>query len=129
MGGGVLFLEVVVVVLFDGFAPAGRGGEGSGRLEVEEACSWWTWTAPCRREDGWSKGASAVAIFVQRLRFPSRRGGRLSGRLHVVEVLSPLRMVVRRRRRGLGAREHVGGSDRDSFRRLGVLSAYYWVRL
>ena len=58
---GVPCLLVVEVVFFDGFAPAARGGEGSGRLEF--GCGWWlAWALPRRREEGWFRGAGAVDV-------------------------------------------------------------------
>ena len=55
-----LFLDgvVVVVVLCGVFAPAGRGGEGSGRLE--DGCDGWlVWLLRSRREVWWSVDAGA----------------------------------------------------------------------
>jgi len=45
LGVGVLVLLLGVLVLFDGFALAGRGGEGRCRLEVVRSGSWVAWTA------------------------------------------------------------------------------------
>ena len=77
---------VVEVVFFGDLAPAGRGGEGSGRLE--SGCAWWlAWSMRRRREDGWFEEASALAVYVLRAGCPSRRGGRICSRLQHVEVL------------------------------------------
>ena len=103
---------VVEVVLCDVFAPAGRGGEGSGRLE--SGCAGrLAWPMRRRREVGWFVGASATAVFVQRPGCPSRRGGRFCSLLQRVEVLALPGMAVRRLRRRLGFGVW-GGSDRVS---------------
>ena len=98
---GVPCLLLLVVVLFDGVAPAGRGGEGSCRLELG-CCGWLAWALPRRREEGWFGVAGVVAVYVHRARSSSRGGGRFCGLLHLVEVLSPSSMAVRRRRWRVG---------------------------
>ena len=107
---GVLCLLWLVVVFFDGLAPAGRGGEGSERLEIGRR--WWmAWVLPSWREDGWIGEGGAMAELVHCSGSSSRSGERFCGRLHEVEVLSSLRMAVRRLRRQLGSGERGGGSD------------------
>jgi hypothetical protein len=94
---------VLVLVFYCVSAPAGRGGEGSGRLELV-GCWWWlAWATASWLVVRWKRGASVVAVFVHRFRFPSRGGGRLSGLLQGVEALPSRRQAVRQLRRGLGA--------------------------
>lgn len=98
---GVVPVLLLVVVCFVVFALAGRGGEGSGRRSWR-VCCWWSSAASGRRDDGWSGGDGAVAVFFQRLRFPSPAADG-SAVFYKVEVRSRRRHEVRRLRRSLGA--------------------------
>ena len=123
----LLLLLLDVVVFFVVFAPAGRGGVGSGDWRWFGSVVGW----PRRRRRGWKKGGSWVralwpfSFIVSQFRRSAADG--YCGCLHEVVVLAFRRMVVRRRRRCLGFWGSSLGSDCDLLRWLGVLCASFWV--
>ena len=101
---GVLFLEVVlqVVFFFDGSAPAGRGGEGSDRLEVGAGGG-----GPGRCGGGWKMGGGGGTVlwpcsFIE-TRFRRKAADGSCGLLQLVVVPSSRRLAVRRLLHRLGA--------------------------